>query len=387
MLAGVWSRASMLLLTGALASCVAPLDVGDPPADAPVSADVGAEPDTAVRDAAPCECPTGTCIAGRCCERACGSACLPGRFETHVLPDHPGASWVTLADADRDGRDDLLVSRPADGALDLVWGGLVPPGATPAFGVTLALGPVASGAAITDYDDDGFADVVGLVAPRDASTSWSIRAARGTGNRGFQVLAPLDQPGSPAWITAVDADADGHDDLTLRLLDDRCVALRRRADGGYRPQRCIVPSAAEDPDDRLAGLDLDGDGRDELVELVRIDGEAVLQRHELEGGLVVRSSRLPSPRGLVPDTFDLARVGGANGALLVVFSRTATSARAAIRASDGTECELPLGEAAPGEGATLTAAGDFDGDGLLDLAGLSDCVDCVRAVQLHLGRP
>jgi hypothetical protein len=294
---------------------------------------------------------------------------------------------VSLADADRDGRDDLLVSRPTDGAIDVVWGATVPPGAAPSRGPSLAFGPTAPGVAITDYDDDGLADVVALVAPREASAPWSIRAARATGNRGFQVLAPLVQPGGPSWLTPIDADADGRQDLTLRLLEDRCVALRRRADVGYRSQLCITPSAAEDPRDRLAGLDLDGDGRDELVELLRIEGEPVLQHHELEGGLVVRSIRLASPLGLVPDTFDLVRVGGAPQGALVVFSRAGTSERGAIRVGEGAECELPLASGALAEGRRLTAAGDFDADGLLDVAGLSDCVDCPRIVYLHLGRP
>ena len=68
--------------------------------------------------------------------------------------------------------------------------------------------------------------------------------------------------------------------------------------------------------------------------------------HELERGLVVRSARLASPLGLEPATFDLARVAGSPGAVLVVVSGEGASTRGAMRVGEGVECELPLSGAA-----------------------------------------
>jgi hypothetical protein len=295
---------------------------------------------------------------------------------------HAGAA-LAIGDLDGDGAADLAIGAPgtagAAGAIYVVFGG-APLVAESALGTpTLAgLAPgdrLGAALAARDLDGDGRDELIagapgaaggagavyvvsaaGRALPADLSSVPSVRGGAGAG-LGSVVAAAAGAvaawaPGEPSvWLLDAQRDlgapgGDGH------------LATREAGEGGNF-------GAA------LAFADLDGSGVPSLLVGAPFDGSGRLMA---PGNRVVSASSgallgaaviaLRAPLG---DALVVAAPDGAGAAWLLRGEAVASLGRLEV-ASDGRPAALALaGAANDGLGAAL-AAGDFDGDGALDLA-------------------
>ena len=363
----------------ALAACTAPLDLDPPGTCGGVPCDAGLD---VLADAPPPACP---CSDGSC-GTECGGLCLPRRYETRTMRVGREPRWTFLEDLDDDGFDDLVVPIQLDSRLDIAWGAA---DGVPSLATSLPVGRLGPGTTFLDYDGDGLRDLLSVVQPSIPGSSFFLRIVRRREGRIFDPLAWIEQPGQPMWVGALDADRDGRDDVAVRLVADDCVAIRLSTDTGLGPQRCITPYAQPDERERIAGGDVDGDGIDELFETRASVGGLELYRHTLApDGSVLRSDLVPPPEGLELRVFDLRDLNHDGRAEVIFFSGPGPSTEAHILTPSGELCTMPGGfaikdELSPEE---IDGIGDFDGDGILDLAGLTTCSFCSGLTHLHLGR-
>jgi len=165
---------------------------------------------------------------------------------------------VSLADIDRDGRDDLVVAHRRG----LYWRPSLGDGTFgPAVDVTRRATATRLGAPVTDIDGDGWVDVVTLRA-----TDWRTRAYLRWGSaNGF--LEPEEV--AEAWgAWSVDLDLDGVDDEVLLADDDTLYTLDAT---GARVDQVDASSTLMLGWGAAAG-DLDGDG---LVDIAWAGEEGV----------------------------------------------------------------------------------------------------------------
>jgi hypothetical protein len=370
--------AVLALCVFAASGCSVGLEVG--------AADVG--PPDAMTDAprSGCRgCPSGVCVEDTCCRNACGGICLPDGFQTRSFAVGREPRWVFASDLDGDGFEDLVVPAQLDERIDIAWGRALGDGESPSVGTRIPTGRVVAGLSLHDLDGDARTDVLAIVVGSLAG----LLPVRGLGDRAFELRPMLPQSGAPTWVVSLDADRDGTRDLLLRLPEDDCIALRVGAtDGSFGADRCVAPYASIDEEERIARFDLDGDGRDELLELRGSASGNRLYVHRFGGdGSVVQSEFLPAPLDVEPERFDVKDLDADGRFELVTFAGFGEGTRAFLRASDGSACELPggFGVVDTLSDEYVTAVGDFDGDGWLDLAGFTTCGYCEGRVHLHLG--
>lgn len=166
--------------------------------------------------------------------------------------------WITVADVDVDGLDDLVITIRAEGSLRVLFGAPGGPGEPVSVPGTL----YGTDCAVGDVDGDGLTDMVNSggdgtwvrqVAPRVfepvASGLWS---------------AFLSFPYAPTF-DLLDLDGDGRDDLWIQYGYGTTELVTWRSTGvGFE-----APTATQDSMDgglqRLDEADLDGDGRTEWI--------------------------------------------------------------------------------------------------------------------------
>lgn len=185
-----------------------------------------------------------------------------------------GVAGFTLADCDQDGRLDLLTA-PGNAAPLVLRGD-----GAQGFESWLALAFDNPGKTLTvaDFDGDGAVDVVA------ARTSTQAAVFRGLGASGFQARANAGLGAIPDALASGDLDGDGKRDLAwLQSSNSLGVA---RGDGAFAFAVSSAVAAVESG--ALACVDLDGDGRPEVVHAARPtfhSGELVSRAVDAQGAL------------------------------------------------------------------------------------------------------
>jgi len=116
--------------------------------------------------------------------------------------------------------------------------------------------------AVTDFDQDGFPDLVTI-----AADDRSVRMLRNAGSGTF-VLQDSIQAGSVSRVSAADLDNDGLPDLLLAVDGDDLSAphiklMLRQSDGSYVVANTLGASTAS----KLMAADVNGDGQQDIVAL------------------------------------------------------------------------------------------------------------------------
>ncbi len=176
--------------------------------------------------------------------------------------------WLTSADFDGDGREDLLVARSRDAAGSLVWEAYLSSGAgfDPQPIATLGSTTTDDDVIVLDMNGDGLSDVL-----RREGAYWVPYVSRGTasGTTGGLVAASCSDPlpaGSAEKTTVVDYDGDGRADLLkphgssgwrVYRSDGECFSGTQRYADVSGPGNATVA--------RVVSADRDGDGAGELL--------------------------------------------------------------------------------------------------------------------------
>lgn len=332
------------------------------------------------------------CSQGRCCAGlSCNGRCLGGGFEdVRNATTGRETEGAYLRDLDRDGFDDLVAVNQYDATITVHWGNAQGQPGEPS---RWAVGRIGGWLAFGDLDRDGMTDfVAGLQTEVEREyrfTSLGVFSLRPNRVLASEQGALTPETGNANEVALLDTDRDGALDLIARRMDTGCVLLRKGdGHGGLAEGRCIatVATGPTQPT-RMIALDTERDGVSELL-LVQPAGTTLL--HFATDGSVARTETEILPAAWLqtlnhthgmdldhdgwPELVVVRRTLSDNG--FRVDFLTASNGRVAL---DG--CSF-MGSNQPG----MSGAGDFNGDGLPDLYGITSCRGCAYTASLLVRR-
>ncbi len=259
---------------------------------------------------------------------------------------------LAMGDVDGDGHVDLVLSQPAGLQLFAGHGD-----GTLAPGVTLVTSPIDSGFALADLNGDHALD---LLVPDDDQDTLSVLLGRGDGTFVTRASYSLDTP--PISVLVADLNSDGHPDVTV-IGVDFAVALGGNGDGTLSPGPLFNCAGGMYCAPAIA--DVDGDGK---LDLVVGAGDGIRTFRGLGSNRQFDTPVWPSPSPFAqPDAPLLLADLDGDHISDVIVSWGLRELSVQRGRSDGSLAQpqpilLPTGVAA----SSVTAA-DFDGDGLVDL--------------------
>jgi hypothetical protein len=168
---------------------------------------------------------------------------------------------IAIADVSRDDRADLIVL--GDGAF-LVWRG---DAGGPLAPTTHALGGVARGLVVHDFDLDGSIDVAGIHEGSGTGFRMLVHSSRSFDG---ELVATLDYPSTfpgPGRATAADVTGDGFGDVVVLTSAAEAPVVLVPGQGDITFAAAVVATDAVSADSDAIPLcvDLDGDRRADLV--------------------------------------------------------------------------------------------------------------------------
>ncbi len=386
------------------AATVTDLAVRDaPPPDLGAPPDLVAAPDLAASGLAgqacglDAECTSGRCVGQRC---AASTFALAPPISTNLALS---ASFIAAGDFSADGHLDAIVSAHGGGKMRVLLGD-----GTGHFAVGQDFplgGQDVRTIVAADLDGDGWKDVA--VVLNDAGT---VTVGLGDGNGGFTGLSPYPVGENPSSVVAGDLDGDGHLDLAASITIGQAVAVLRGHGDGTFAMAIGIPLAVK-PVGIVAG-DWDGDGKLDLAtcapgsdtttllpgkgdgtfgSAVEVtvghspwnlaagdwdgDGRSDLAvgNHDANSVSIVRGGAMPAVSATIDNVASPTWVATADLDLdgnldLIVSGFEQTSAFTVLLGNGDGTFRAPRQFATGGRGGSVVAVGDWNGDGLPDLA-------------------
>lgn len=383
-----------LLVSLLLASCEAPIELSSPVAcDAGTACGAGGARRCVdlQRDPANCgacgrACASGVvCASGRCCEgQSCGERCHGVSFgPPQTAQTGRETNRVYLHDLDRDGYDDVIAVNQLDEDLSVFWGNAEGRLGAP---TRWNIGRCNAWLAFGDLDRDGSQDFVAAIQVDgrvDLSVYRTVRGRTLAVERGTR----FPEEGYLNEVALIDTDRDGLLDLVARRQESGCLLVRRGdGRGAFAPGRCVamIPPSPEQPS-RFAAVDVDGDGSRELF--IHQPAGTRLVRFAADGSVSVQ----PDPVGREAlalfrdlDATDVDRDGQSE---LIMLQRGPAIDGFSLRwYPAGRSLATPPCTLEGTSQVAMEGAGDFNGDGLLDVYGTQSCAGCPYTLHMLLRR-
>jgi hypothetical protein len=306
-----------------------------------------------------------------------------GTFGSHVDYPVPAAGGVKLVDLNGDGFDDLVVASGSAGLTVLMANG----DGTLAAGVSYAPGLSPTGWDMGDVNGDGHIDVV-------VATSSGISVLAGNGDGTLGAPTPVYASADVDDMALADVNGDGILDLLTAETPVTSASVVRvllgDGQGGFTPQGLMVFSGGATQLGPLVTADLNGDGHLDVIVADFVGGPVAVFLGNGDGsfGPNKQFSAGQTPRSIAAG--DLNGDGIVDLAIVDAGSFT----RLFLGRGDGTFAQSAFAVGSPSDVVTM---GDFNHDSDLDFAVATrqnttlDIPDDVRVLMntthLHLDRP
>jgi FG-GAP-like repeat len=277
--------------------------------------------------------------------------------------DNP--AWVVAGDFNNDGKRDMVVINQGDPTVNDPGGISIFLGngdGTFQFAKNVAIGKNCTNAEAGDFNGDGNTDLA-LLRPGDPNVSddGDVTIFLGNGDGTFrqgQVLTPGKNPsGRNSPIIALDLNGDQHLDLVVaNSIDHSFSVLLGNGDGTFQPP--VVYTVQGQPRS-VFSADLTGNGRKDLV----VFGGYVVSNWFGNGDGTFRfGSSITTRYGILVGDFNGDKIDDLVGRPFVFCIFNCKPVAPLLWLSGTSEPPLPVAQG-------VVAAGDFDGDGKLDLVG------------------
>jgi hypothetical protein len=191
-------------------------------------------------------------------------------FREQIIPVGRGPRWIAVADVNRDGKPDILVTNADSGSVSVLLGD----GSGhfhPAPGSPFACGPQPNDLGIADMNGDGNLD---LVIPNHQAPTITILLGDGKGSFHPAASSPTNAHSypHPHAVAVADFNGDGRPDVATDSWGNNQVELLTGdGHGGLQTPGRFFPTGHR-PYERLRSADFNRDGHPDLVTTNLDDG-------------------------------------------------------------------------------------------------------------------
>ena len=274
-----------------------------------------------------------------------------GGFTTSTLPVGMNPYFVTAADLNGDGIEDVILTAPPSNVAVFLGKG----NGTFQNRTTVSLSNYPNTVAVGDFNGDGKPDMA--VAMNNANT---LAVLLGNGDGTFQAPAYITVGTAIAGLAVSDFDGDGKTDLVISLWNPGAIAvLLGSGDGTF--QTPLVSSVGHPYSGPIAAGDFNRDGKPDVAVASQDAGQVVVMLGNGDG-----TFQAPANNAVfAPDSLAIGDLND-DGKLDLVVGGDSPSLYVLLGNGDGS-FQSPVSYSAGGYNVGV-AIGDFNGDGKLDVA-------------------
>ncbi|HLY16683.1 MAG TPA: FG-GAP-like repeat-containing protein [Bryobacteraceae bacterium] len=270
---------------------------------------------------------------------------------------------VVTGDFNGDGNVDLAVVNQNDNTVTILLGN-GSGGFAPASGSPFAVGTSPESLAVTDFNGDGNADLA-IVNQADKTVTVLL----GDGAGGFTAAngSPFAVGVSPQAVVVADFNGDGNADLAIANHGDNTLTiLLGNGSGGFAAAGGSPIAAGMAPQSLAAG-DFNADGNTDLAVANQGDNTITVLLGNGSGGFAAASGS-PFAVGTAPQSLVTGDINGDGNADLAVVNQGDNNVTILLGNGTGSFTAASGSPFAAGSGPVSVTAGDFNRDGMTDLA-------------------
>ena len=284
---------------------------------------------------------------------------------------------VAVGDFNGDGIADLVVANDTDNTLTILLGD-GDGGFAPASGSPIAVGPNPFGVVVGDFNGDGIAD---LAVANSGSTNVSILLGNGSGGFSPAPGSPVTVGNSPYAVAIADFNGDGIADLAVADWGSNDVTiLLGNGSGGFSALGSPVATGGTRPYAITVG-DFNGDGITDMAVANQTSANVSILLGNGSGGFSAAPGS-PITAGNHPQSVAVGDFNGDGIADLAVTNYLSNDMNIFLGDGHGGFSAASGSPVGTGAGPNYVAVGEFNGDGTADLV----VVDLdANAVSIFLG--
>ena len=272
---------------------------------------------------------------------------------------------VTIGDFNGDGKQDLAFANSVTAGLVTVMLGNGSGGFSPAAGSPFAAGTAPRSIAVGDFNGDGFQD---LVIPNINSGNATILLGNGSGGFTQATGSPIAAGSTPNSVAVADVNGDGKADLIFSngIVSGTVTVMLGNGSGGFAAASGSPFPAGNSPEKVVTG-DFNGDGSTDLAVANYGGNNLTILLGNGIGGFVAAAGS-PVATGTNPRTIAVGDFNGDGIADLAVVNAGSGNLTILLGNGTGGFAQAPGSPILAGNLPYAVAIGDFNSDGKTDLA-------------------